>query len=491
MSFVRRILTGVFLMSLTLGLLAYAGSLVFGAVQARMNAEPRSFPQRETVIAVNVATVEPQRISPVLNVFGEVQSRRTVDLRAAVGGTVIAVGENFVEGGRVTQGEMLLQIDPADAESALARVEADLQDALAAERDAERALQLARDELSASEAQAALRATALQRQRDLQSRGIGTAPEIEAAELAASTAEQTVLSRRQAVTQAEAQIDQAATRTARVRIDLAEAQRTLDGTTILAAFDGTLTAVGVAEGGRVTGNEQVAQLIDPSALEVSFRVSTAQYSSLIGPDGRLQGLPVAVNLDVAGVDLTASGQISRDSATVGEGQTGRLIFASITDAPGFRPGDFVTVAVEQPPMDGVALIPATALASDMTVLVVGEGERLRSAEVELIARQGDDVLIRAPDLAGAQVVAARTPLLGAGIRVRPISPADLAASARGEPPPPPAMIALDDDRRARLVAFVEGNSRMPAEAKSRILSQLEQPEVPAEIVENIESRMGS
>ena len=46
MTFIRRILTGVFLLSLTLGLLAYAGSLVWGAVQARMNAEPRAFPQR-------------------------------------------------------------------------------------------------------------------------------------------------------------------------------------------------------------------------------------------------------------------------------------------------------------------------------------------------------------------------------------------------------------------------------------------------------------
>lgn len=491
MNFVRRILTGIFLMSLTLGLLAYAGSIVFGAVQTRINAEPRSFPQRETVIAVNVVQITPERIAPQLNVFGEVQSRRTVDLRAAVGGTVIAVGENFVEGGRVTLGEMLLQIDPADADSALARTEADLQDALAAERDATRALQLARDELSASEAQAALRATALQRQRDLQARGIGTAPEIEAAELAASAAQQTVLSRRQAVAQAEAQIDQSITSTDRVRINLAEAQRTLDGTTITAAFDGTLSEVAVAEGGRVTGNEQVAQMIDPMALEVSFRVSTAQYAELIGQDGRLQNLPVAVNLDVAGVDLTAPGQISRDSATVGEGQTGRLIFASITDAPGFRPGDFVTVAVQEPFLDDVALIPAAALAADLTVLVVGDGERLRSAEVELIARQGDSVLIRAPDLAQAQVVAARTPLLGAGIRVRPISPEALAAAASGEPPPPPAMIALDDDRRAKLVAFIQDNNRMPAEAKAGILSQLEQPEVPADVVERIESRMGS
>ena len=47
-----------------------------------------------------------------------------------------------------------------------------------------------------------------------------------------------------------------------------------------------------------------------------------------------------------------------------------------------------------------------------------------------------------------------------------------------------------DERRAKLVAFIEGNDRMPAEAKQRILGQLAKPKVPARMVERIESRMG-
>ena len=51
--------------------------------------------------------------------------------------------------------------------------------------------------------------------------------------------------------------------------------------------------------------------------------------------------PVTVTLDVGG-DLRADGRITRESAAVGEGQTGRLIFARL-DAAGAPPGDFVTV----------------------------------------------------------------------------------------------------------------------------------------------------
>jgi len=41
-----------------------------------------------------------------------------------------------------------------------------------------------------------------------------------------------------------------------------------------------------------------------------------------------------------------------------------------------------------------------------------------------------------------------------------------------------------------LVAYVEGNTFMPDEAKARVLAQLRQDAVPVRVVERIESRMG-
>jgi len=457
-------------MALTLGLLAYAGSIVRGAVQERLNAEPRSFPQRERVISVNVVPYDVQTVTPTMTVFGELRSRQTVSVRSGVTGTVTMVSDAFVDGGQVRAGDVLLTIDTVEAEEALARVEADMRDAEAGVRDAERALVLARDELAAAETQATLRQRAWQRQQDLQERGIGTAPELEAAELAVSSADQAVLSRRQGVANAEAQITQATSTLSRVQINLTEAQRRLADTTLTAAFDGTLTGVGVAAGGRVTANEQVAELIDPGALEVSFRVSTSQYALLL-TEGALRGAPVTVALDASGVNLTAQGVITRESATVGEGQTGRLIFARLDASPGFRPGDFVTVVITEPEVEQVALLPATALAADGTVLAVGEEDRLREVPVELLRRQGDDVIVRARQLTGQMVVAARTPLLGAGIKVNPL--------VAGAPVvvEPEEMVVLAPERRAELIARIEGNAYIPADVKTRIIGQLSEDEV--------------
>ena len=484
MRFLRRSLVGVFLLAMTLALLGWAANTVRGAVDARMNAEPRSFPQRERVFAVNVVTLTPQVITPELTVFGELRSTRTLDLRSPVGGTILTASDALVEGGAVTRGELLLAVDPATAQAARDRTAADLQDAEAELRDAERGLLLARDELTASVQQATLRQTALTRARDLQSRGVGTAATVETAELAASSASAAVLSRRQSLANAEARLDQSTTRLARARIDLSEAERTLEDTQVFAVFDGMLSDIAVAPGGRVTANERIATLVDPDQLEVAFRVSTSQYARLL-QEGELPSLPIKVSLDVSGVDLIAEGRISRESAAVAEGQTGRLIFARLDNAPGFRPGDFVTVSVAEPALRNVVLVPATAVATDETVLVVGEGDRLESRKISLLRRQKDDVIIRVGDLAGEQIVAERSPLLGAGIGVRPIDP-----DAAQEAPAEPETIVLDPERRAKLVAFVD-ESRMPDEAKARIMTQLEQDEVPAAVIARLESRMGS
>jgi membrane fusion protein (multidrug efflux system) len=55
----------------------------------------------------------------------------------------------------------------------------------------------------------------------------------------------------------------------------------------------------------------------------------------------------------------------------------------------------------------------------------------------------------------------------------------------------PSTIELDDERRARLIGFVENNSRIPEDVRSRMIEQLNAPQVPAQMVARIEARMGS
>ena len=251
----------------------------------------------------------------------------------------------------------------------------------------------------------------------------------------------------------------------------------------MADFSGTLSDVSIVQGGLVSMNERLATLIDADALEVAFRVSTTQYARLLDASDQLHRSEVRVSLDALNTDLASTGVITRDAAAVEEGQTGRVLYARLDSARGLKPGDFVTVRVREPELQNVVRLPATALNALGQVLVVDAQNRLQSFKVTLVRRQGDDVLVRAPDLEGQKVVTRRTPLLGAGILVKPIAE-DGAALAT------PEMVALSDEERQRFVAAVEANRRMPSEAKKRILEALAKPEVPAQMVERLRTRMG-
>lgn len=508
MRFLRRSLTGLFLLAVTVALLALAGQIVRSSVEARMARESVERPARERVFAVNTITVEPASVAPVLAAFGEVLARRSLELRAPVGGPVVELGAGFEDGGRVEEGQLLMRVDPTDLEDARALAQTDLAEAEAERRDAAAALEIARDDLASAEKQAALRAAALVRQKDLADRGVGTEASVETAALNAASAEQAVLSRRSALANAEARVAQAENALARRQIALQEAERRLAETELRAAFSGTLSNVTAPLGRIVTPNEQVATLIDPEALEVSFRLSTAQYARLVDTEGRLVKAEVTVRLDVAGVNIDVPGRIDRESAEVGAGQTGRLLFARLEAARGLRPGDFVTVEIREPVLDGVAELPASALGNGDTVLALGEDDRLVEIRAEVLRRQDDKVLVRAGDLAGRAVVAERTPMLGAGIRVR-----SLAAQGSGEPGaqtrPEGASggggmgaqggggdgngetIALDEERRAKLVAYVNDKHRMQPNVRDRILYRLNLERVPLQLVQRLESEMGS
>ena len=488
MRFILRSLVALVLLCMTLGLVGYG---VVTIVDSRSAGGGGGWPRgggAERTFAVTLREVELGQARPVIRSYGEVEGARVLELRAPSGGAITELSPDFRNGGAVVEGDLLFALDPADATAARDRAAAALREAEAAVDQAAATRALAEDELAAAEAQRALRQAALDRQQGLESRGVGTSTTTETAELALSQAEQTVLARRQAILAQDATIDRTEIQLARARIDLAEAERALADTRYLAPFAGLLTDVTAVTGRRVSANEQLGVLIDPGVLEVAFQVTNAQFARLLDAGGALRQAEVTVSLDLDGIPLAVGGTISRSGAEVGEGQTGRLIYARL-DAEGgtiLRPGDFVSVAIAESPLEGVATLPASALTPANEVLVAGEDDRLAAVPVRVLRRQGDSVIVAdAPE--GARYVVEVRPQLGPGVAVTPIVPLEVARAAAEALP---ENIALDPERRARLKAFVEANTRMPPEVRARTLAALDADEVPRAMVERIESRMG-
>lgn len=443
MRFLSRAIGGMAILLLTAVLLTVAASPYLGCAPGLsgvpglrcVTAQDESARRgpRERVFIVKTDRIAPTTAAPVITAYGEVWSGRSLELRAAASGRLVSVSDRFREGEIVEKGERLFVIDPADAADRQEDASAALIEAEAELNDAEQAERLAEEELEAARSQRRLRAQALERRRGLQARGFTTAEELETAELALADAERAVISGDQALASATRRLAQARQKLRRAQIAQADATRDIADTEFVAPYAGILQDVEATLGRLVSVNEQLGALIDPTAMEVVFRVSDADFARMLDEGGRLARLQAVATLGLGAREIAIPAVLDRVSSTVVAAEGGRRIFARlrIVGETALRPGDFVTVRIEEPEVSDVAVVPASAVDAQDRILILGEDERLRELAVEVVRRQGDTVLLRgAPE--GAEFVVERRPGLGEGVKAR-ASGGEEAYSGRGGP----------------------------------------------------------
>ncbi len=115
--------------------LALAAGLYFLAFRS-----PREAPVQQAAATlpapqVGIIVVQPAEVPYPVEYAGRVSGFRDIEVRARVGGLLLK--REFEEGARVTQDQVLFQIDPATYEVAVTRAEAQLQQTQAALRQAE------------------------------------------------------------------------------------------------------------------------------------------------------------------------------------------------------------------------------------------------------------------------------------------------------------------------------------------------------------------
>lgn len=485
MRFLLRALAGMSLVVLTCALLALAGMSLMRSIGEGEGEEQARGPGAERVFAVETAELTAREVAPVLTAYGWVESARRLEIRAAVAGRIVDLAPGFRAGGTVEAGERLYRLDPAEAETARALAVNDLDAAMAEEEEARAAVTLAQAEFAASLRQRDLRARALARTRDLRVRGIGTEADLETAELALAAADQALTSQRAALAASEARIASAAIAVARSRIARDEALRTIADLEAFAPFAAALSDVVAVPGARVSAGEKLGLLLDPAALDVAVTLSHAEFARLADAEGRLRPLDLVARLGSGADQVEIAGRLDRAAASTSEGETGRRVYATLSDADcqAIRPGDFVTLEITEPPLDRVAVVPATALGETEDLLLVGDDGRLEALPVRILRRQGDVVIVAQVPF-GRTYVTGRQPQLGPGIRVRPATPGP------GDGMAPEAMIRLSPERRAGLIAAVRTSERIGAADRARIIATLAEDEVPRAIIDRLERRTG-
>ncbi len=379
---------------------------------------------------VTAAKVGLGDIQPRLQLYGEIVAGREVELRALVAGEVVAVAENFVDGGSLRQGDMIVAIDDFDYRARFDELTAQIGEATARleEIKARRnsyAIALRRDREMVE-----LHQRDVERKRALSGRGTVSEKKLDSARMELTKQQKATEMRASDLRAETAHIKQQEAVINRLNVGLRRTERDLQRVRLTAPFDGFLVDVQAQVGKRLSANDRVARLIDADRLEARVTLSDGQYGRLVSEAGQnggqneiqngiLAGRGAEITWQVGGHQFHYKGRLDRIGARIDSTSGGVQVYIRLQGvdlSKPLRPGAFVSITMPDRTFRGVAQLPESALYDSNTVYVI-EGERLKKRQVELVARIGNDVLLRGEIRDGDQVVTTRFAEIGPGQKV--------------------------------------------------------------------------
>ena len=351
---------------LPLGLIILAVIVVIGMVTMAKGKRPERQDGGQTAVLVEAVEAQSQSLNFIVQSQGSVRPRTQTTLVAQVSGIIVSVSDDFVAGGFFRAGEVLLEIDPSDYQTALKRAQAAL-----ASRQAKLAEEQSRSE---------------QALKDWRNLGrAGAPPDLVIRKPQLADAKANVLA-------AEADID--------------KARRDLQRTRISVPYDGLLRERKVDIGQYVTPGTQLAVSFAVDTAEIRLPLAAADLAFLDLPastDTETEDYPeVSLTAEMGGVTKTWTAHLIRTEGVLDESSRVLYAVASVVDPYGFlgqgpqeelRMGTFVRAAIDGRYIDNVIVLPRYVLRNDDTVLVANSERELEVRQVVVARAEARQVYI--------------------------------------------------------------------------------------------------
>jgi len=369
--------------------------LVFVGIAALMvifNTEPdvqRESAVRETAMLVEVTGVESGTFRPVIEAMGTVRPAREVTLRPRISGEVVEMAPEFVPGGEVGQGEVLLRMDDADYRIALEQRQSELQQSIAALEIEHGRQQIAENDFRQlnKELQPENRALVLRE------------PQLKSAE--------------------------AAVRAARAAVQ--RAQLDLERTTVRAPFHAQVMTREVNLGSQVSSGSALARLVGVDTYWVETTIPLDRLRWLKFSEDAASGSPVAIRHRSAWpADQVREGYLYRLVGELEDDTRMARVLVAVDDPlgrasganlPSLLIGSFVECRINGRPIENVSRLPRDLVRKDQTVWVMRDG-RLAIQPVEIVFQDAEFAYVSEGLMADDRVVTTNLATVKEGIPLR-------------------------------------------------------------------------
>lgn len=304
---------------------------------------PARIEQSERSVVARTMKAETTRVRTAVRGYGNVHAARNWEAVAEVAGAVVWRHPDLDTGNIVTEGTMVLKIDPtayelavAQAEADLASLEADAAQLIVEEANTDRLLALEEDRLKLAEAE-------LARIRDLAGRGVATQSALDAQERTTLQVRRGVEELRNAHALMPSRRTRLDAQVARTTALLARARRDLDKTDIVAPFDVRVSKVHVERHQYVGAGQPLVAADDIARVEITAQIPVASFRRLLS--GTVDSGPMTLSdLSDRFAEVSAEVRLVSDPSQT---WTGRLVRVESALDPQARSVPAV-VAVDDP-----------------------------------------------------------------------------------------------------------------------------------------------
>lgn len=308
-------------------------------------------------VLVDIQQVDYAALSPVLTLYGRLEAPQTANLRAAINADVATV--HVFDGQTVSEGQILVELDPREAQLAVDQAQAELS-LIDAQIEAEQS-QLKRNE--------ALLATQ-QQLVDLAQAAVSRAEKLQQSQLSSQALldESISLQAQQSLNLKQLQFDiqdhpirlaqlQANRQQAQARLD--RTQLDLTRTIIRAPFAGRVSSRPIAQGDRVQSGDLLVTVYDLQQFELRAPIPQ-RYLADIYPVLENADQTLTATADISG--QTYRFELQRLGGEVDSNVAGRDGLFRLTGDPGIlAAGQFISVELTLPVRQNTIAIPYSAL----------------------------------------------------------------------------------------------------------------------------------
>lgn len=360
------------IISIFLSILALAGLgfAAFMTIQV-LKPEPEQADEKFAGLSVFAERVGREDLNFTVNAQGEVRPQREIVVAPQIAGRIAYVSPDFIDGGFIRRGQVLVRLEAADYQLAVVRAQSGV--ASAEQR-------LAREVAEAEIAR-----------QDLENLGI---------------TDSSPLARREPqLAEAEAALESA-------KAQLADAELALARTAVVAPFDGRVREETVDVGQFASPGQSLGRVFATDVVEVALPITDEQLGQLDLPlafaeTANVQGPRVVFSAPVAGIDREWIGRVTRTSAAVNSQTRLINVIAELNDPYGagsdngapMAPGLFVSAEIDGTKIDDLLVAPRSAIRGGNNIFIGEPAEGvLRIFPVDLVYSSNEGAWFRSDDV---------------------------------------------------------------------------------------------